>query len=113
VNGEHTYRVGLVWSGCAVTLLLAPGTPGPVPHATGVSTGHGDQTVVASPCVVDPEDQDREPGQDLARVGERVDVARPGPAHGRPEPVSLPIPASGRRLFMVAPKQGPPAPPLV
>ena len=43
-----------------------------MPHATGVSTGHGDQTVVASPCVVDPEDQDREPGQDLARVGERV-----------------------------------------
>jgi len=113
MNAEGTSRIGLVSSGSVVVLLLAPGALDVTPAASGVAKQHGSPTVVTCPCAVDPEDQDREPGQDLAAAGVRVDSDAVGPARGRPEPASPTIRPSGRPLFMVAPKQGPPAPPLV
>lgn len=113
MNTERTSHVGLSGLGCVVVLLLAPGTLDLAQATSGVSLEHHSPTILACTCALDPEEQDREHGQDLARAGERVDAARPGPASGRVEPASLPILASRRSLLMVAPKQGPPVPPLV
>ncbi len=112
MKAEHTARAGVICSGCAAALLLAPAAFDAAPAPSGVGANPGFLTCIACAPCTDPVDQDREPGKDLIRACQRMDALRPGPAPGRPAAASPSIRASRRHLLMISPKQGPPVPPL-
>ncbi len=111
MKGERTSRAGVICSGCAVTLLLAPAALDVAPAASGFAADHDRLAIAACSSCTDPVDQDREPGKDLVRACDRTSAVHLGPVLGRPDSAPFSIRATRRHLYMIAPKQGPPVPP--